>query len=582
MELQRTEPMRHLNELILVLHTVHDDIDEDVARAVLPSSAIVRGCVKVLPARLSLEGTRDADWIALAHAQRRIWERDVVALREKYPGAGIAYFGLAPIPLAVHLGSLTESWPAVQVFQRGHDAAQSWHYVGGNGPQVLGPDSPKELVRSLDPVLLAISVTNAVDIDAARSAVGPTSAEIFVQTDALGSDILVTHDDVVSVADRFRDALDLVERNRPGAAEVHLFAAIPCGLAFLLGARITPTRDTNVVTYQYHRGLEPRLLEALRVPERAIQSTSLSAEERARSKELRESWEGQRSSLIAFLRAANAPSWWMLLGQFGSPLSHGQLGALEAALDTPLTCSIDIAQNDVDGFRFDSQQRVWLLSDELLRAIDRYVATAEIDRAGRMLLLHEALHHGQQNLTFNSATQIRLAPKVLEELDYRADVSAMLHEFAFEGLLVRPWPEQRLGLLGIIDTALTTMWAFDDDRERGFLEVRRISRYLIWYMMLARIERATTIVEGLQVLAEKPTVDLVGPVARVRDGRLVAKLDGQSGGVHELVLLDQRGNLRRIGTTNAVSVAGLAVALGRHEGGTVRAMVRGINEQLGS
>jgi hypothetical protein len=113
--------------------------------------------------------------------------------------------------------------------------------------------------------------------------------------------------------------------------------------------------------------------------------------------------------------------------------------------------------------------------------------------------------------------------------------------------------------------------------ERG--HVRR--RYLIWYTVLARVERAQTIDEVLAVLAEKPTVDLIGPSVRVRDDRLVANLDGRSGGIHELVLLDQRGNLRRIGDTNAVSVVQLAFAMGQHDAATVRAVLRGILEQVG-
>jgi hypothetical protein len=573
--------MLERNEVILVLHTVHEDIDEDVAKGVLPSSWVVRGCVEIRPARLTLESTRDADWVVLAREQRRMWEREVGRLRSRYPGAGIVYFGLAPIPLAIHLGSLTERWPTVHVFQRRHNADRSWQYAGGTAPQLAGPDGPNELVRSVDPVLVAVSITNAVDIDAARAVLGPTSAEISVRSEPVGEDVLHSEESVRAVADRFREALNLVERNRPGAADVHLFAAVPCGVAFLLGSCITPTRDANVVTYQYHRGHEPRLLEALRVPERTVPAAPVTADERDRAAGLRRSWEGQRASLVSFLRGSEASPWWTLLSKLRQHVDRGALGGLELALDTPLTCPIDLADTDIDGFRFDPVKRVWLLSDQLLRAVGRHVASAEIDRAGRMLLLHEALHHGRQNLTFNTATQIRLAPKVLEELDYRADVWAMLHEFAYEGLVDLPWPDQREGLLGILGTALTTMWAFDDDREHGFLEVRRISRYLIWYTVLARVERAQTIDEALATLAEKPTVDLVGPSVRVRDDRLVAKLDGRSGGIHELVMLDRRGDLRRIGDTNAVSVVQLAVALGQHDGATVRAVLRGILEQVG-
>lgn len=196
-----------------------------------------------------------------------------------------------------------------------------------------------------------------------------------------------------------------------------------------------------------------------------------------------------------------------------------------------------------------------------------------------MLLLHEALHHGSQGLTAESATMIRLAPKVLEELDYLADTWAMMHEFVIAGLATRDWSAQRAGLLQIIEAAVDTMWAFDSGSERGELEVRRVNRYLIWYVQLARIEQTADAPQAMRVLSEKPTIELIGPRVHLRDGRYVLALDKPSALPNELCFLDRQGQLRRVGTTNALSVADLAKSLGNHLGAEVRALVAGFIRQ---
>lgn len=129
---------------------------------------------------------------------------------------------------------------------------------------------------------------------------------------------------------------------------------------------------------------------------------------------------------------------------------------------------------------------------------------------------------------------------------------------------------------GIVDTAVRTMWAFDAFNERGSLEVRRINRYLLWYTQLVRLERASSLSDAVAALADKPVVELVGPPVAVRNNRWVAKLDGSGPLTYELVMLTQRGDLVRAGSTNAASVIRLATALGAHDGDTVRETIRGV------
>lgn len=569
--------MTNCKDTIIVAHSVHADIAEDEMRAAIPPAWTVRGVVDVRPARLPFTDTLVADWVSLARAQTLQWETQVRPLLEHYQGASIAYFGLAPIPLAFHLGSLTERWPSVNVYLRHHEA-RSWIYPGGQEPTVRGPEGPHEPVRATDPAIITLSTTVPVDVDAARKIVGATSAEIELRTAPFGEDVLVSEQAVRTVGGQFREALALLEKNRPGVSEIHFFGAIPVGLAFLLGSFITATRHARIVTYQYHRSSEPRFVEALRLPQRAATGVTLTDDDVVHAAALRAMWENERQAVVAFARDCEG-HWSRLLGKLGTSFESAAFGKLEAARDTPLTSAIDLATRTVeDGFQYDRDRCTWMLSDGLLSSVGRLVSITAIARAGRMLLLHEALHHGKQGVTAATARQIRLAPKVLEELDYLADVWAMMHEFAFSGFVAKSWLEQRSALIEILETAVSTMWAFDDDRERGLLEVRRINRYLIWYVTLARIERTSSAVDAMSILANKPVIELVGPRVELRDGRLVARLDRPDERPYELCLLGRRGELRRLGSTNAMSVSSVATALGAHDHDGVRAMVRGFLE----
>lgn len=135
------------------------------------------------------------------------------------------------------------------------------------------------------------------------------------------------------------------------------------------------------------------------------------------------------------------------------------------------------------------------------------------------------------------------------------------------------WVDQRVGLLQIIEAAVATMWAFDAGRELGELEVRRVNRYLIWYAQLARLEIASNVVDAMCIMAEKPVIELLGPEARVRDGRYVIAFDRGSARPDELCFLNRTGRLCRVGTTNATSVADLGRALGQHDSAQVRSLV---------
>jgi hypothetical protein len=207
-------------------------------------------------------------------------------------------------------------------------------------------------------------------------------------------------------------------------------------------------------------------------------------------------------------------------------------------------------------------------------------------RALRLLVLHEAVHRGPQALTRTSSQGVGRFPKVLEEIDYHADVWALLYEHALSELASRAevLDPQRF-FMDLIRVATETMWAFDDDGSPlGEIQVRRLSRYLIWYWQYLHLERGTgrgapmTLEEILALLAERPVIELAGPAVVARDERVFFALDIAHVKVPELCIYHE-GRLYRHGARYDFSITGLIEGARMRDGDKILGALRAAFEQ---
>jgi hypothetical protein len=76
-------------------------------------------------------------------------------------------------------------------------------------------------------------------------------AEVDVTLTNPELDALETRGALAEVVNAFNHALSRLKHLFPHLTTIHLFAAVPVGLAFRLGTRINPTIHREVVTYQY-------------------------------------------------------------------------------------------------------------------------------------------------------------------------------------------------------------------------------------------------------------------------------------------------------------------------------------------
>jgi len=577
---------------ILLYQPVHEAIADAEMRAALEDATMPAIPVKIEPARFALAETVHANWGDLRRAQAELFEKKLRPLLEEHPDYEIAYFGLAPVPLAIHLGHLVDRWRRSHAYQR-HHKEHVWRWrPEGETPtiNVTTQGLPQDIVRSDDDVVVRVSVTAPVDPVETGKVVTLTSAEIDVTVPEPGEDVLKARSDLEAVAAKVKEALDRLKTHRPNARYVHLFAAVPVGLAFRLGTLVSATQHHRVQTYQYFHSADPRHRRAIQLGDDAPRTRELTEEDRAKAAATRNDWADDLARAKGFAadiagRAKRSPrdQWFALLDAPAAPWGEPWL-KLAPFHKMPIAASVvDLAVHAVDGgFRYEEGRKAWLVGDDLLAAIGRRIQAANaLTRAGRMLFFHEALHIQSHHLTEATAPAIRRFPKILEELDYQADVWAMLHEFAFtKHFHPREATDERALFLEIVKTAVETMWAFDDGLgELDRMEIRRVNRYLIWYWQLLHLERCDSLAKIVAVLSKKPLIELAGPRVHADGDRVFYELrEPWSADLELAAQLDHAGIVRH-GRGAATNVPSLIEGIRKRNGDGIKLVLKGIVDQ---
>src|SRR5262249_4508827 len=111
-----------------------------------------------------------ANWIDLQGTIAREYD-DLVAPHAR-AGAAFAYFGLAPIPIAMQLGYLLEEWPAVEVYQRRHDGSNAWSWpeTAQTVRVHVVRSHPIYSISAAGDVIVRITTWHSIDVSATRGA----------------------------------------------------------------------------------------------------------------------------------------------------------------------------------------------------------------------------------------------------------------------------------------------------------------------------------------------------------------------------------------------------------------------------
>lgn len=538
--------MKHpeFDRLIIVSQPIHEEIPEKVMIAAMPSwmKELPREVVEFRPAHIP-HGSTDINWRELQMEQRLIFEKELEPLLSENSHDLIAYFGMAPIPLCMHLGYLIPpTFTNIHVFQKLHgkaiDDLSSWSLpVSTNVAQI--PEFQQEISGMIEQeikvrgkaIIRVESSFPAIFSEDCLVHVPDPLAHIYIshpnRDKAFRKDPFTQEGEIHSAAKRFAQVLENVHNNLPGLEEIHLFAAVQPAVAFLMGREIYTTTTKPVFCYQYHTATKPHYERALFLQDSGLRSIEINAEESLRITAIREAiaadLENNVRPFAKSIQEQVGKNWFESLETNTDPWKpafsgrDSQWGTLSVVSENRFLTEFPVALNDFDQSRrsfYDSAKQHWTLSDQLIYlASQRIPVEDDLLQAFRIFFFHEAVHNVDHGITPHTSRGLGNFPNVLAEADYQADVYAFIHEYH---LAIRnknsKAAKPQLFFADLISLSTEMMWAFDSIGYPLELETRRIQRYLTLYFQLLKIRHhdCKDLYSVLEILNRRPNIDIFG------------------------------------------------------------------------
>ncbi len=549
--------------LILVLHSGFAKVNINDCINALPEEwkDLDREVIEIdYSERVDLPKLYDLNFGQFTLEHRRQFSSKVVPVLERRPEYHIAYFGLAAIPLTVDFGQLFNNYRNLIIFQY-HHIDKKWYYSieGITKSQLTKSDFPSKDQKGFTNALIRLGVSHHVNPEETQEII-PNAAEIDIQLEKPNEDALTDNNIMTEVAETVKSAFDSLSKNRSGLREIHLFAAIPCGLAFLVGSKISATIHPYIQTYQYSRTKEPRYKKAISVKGSINVARPISEKDKENASKLRELNNQElttsiRKFCIENKKLSNGRSWFL-----------GVVPGLESGImsekfwaDLPAICDTSLAQDSIslgsdviqNGFYW--QKDKWHIDDNFFVSLsNRLSKESDIKKALRLFLFHEALHYKKHDLTQLTSINIGSFPKVLETADYQADVYAILNDYSYHVFTFGEIEDPREFFLNSISVATETMWSFDD---AGFplteIQIRRLNRYMIWYWQYVRIEKEGKFLSDIiRILEEKPVIELTGLRTKEDNNRFFFELEIRNNVPLELAVFHRNKVIRAGSATN--------------------------------
>lgn len=238
---------------IILVHPIHDAGISEQIQSILEMEFPNNELIEICPVRGSIAKAADWSYEEMAAAQRKIFTDVIEPILEANPMALVTYFGIAPIPLILHLGFLF-NMRSVAARNRTHKA-QSWRWQGRTEDdakfEVIVDGMPATEIAPKGAIVLIVETSFKVDeLDIAKVVPDPV-ASVCIRLATIGRDEVREEREMSKVVQAFQDTLDRLRVLCHPDCEVHLFAGIPAGLAFLMGTKIHSSSQHKVVTYKY-------------------------------------------------------------------------------------------------------------------------------------------------------------------------------------------------------------------------------------------------------------------------------------------------------------------------------------------
>ena len=353
---------------------------------------------------------------------------------------------------------------------------------------------PEKDQKGIVSALVRLSISHFVKPEDTQELL-PNAAEIDVELQDPDRNAIYSKEKMEDTGETFKAVLDQLAENRSSIKVVHLFASIPCGVAFIVGTKISPNIHPYVQTYQYSHSKDPKNIKAILVKGEINLGRIISEAEKIIAKEERTIANKELTeNITAYLdineNMSTGREWFRgIIPKLDAGIINESFWTdLPALYQTSLkTDSFDFDSDTInDGFYW--RDGKWYVDDNFFISINKRIKDQEkIRKAIRLFLFHEALHYKRHKLTELTSVNMGSFPKVLEIADYQADVYGVINEYGYcLNTKDTSASQPKKFFLDAIKVATETMWSFDDNGiNLEQIQVRRLNRYLIWYWQYA-------------------------------------------------------------------------------------------------
>jgi hypothetical protein len=536
---------------------------------------------------------RDHHWASFAGRLKREYYEKVEPLFQEFPSYQILYFGLSHIPLTMYLGHLVGDIRKVWIYQY-RNAENTWKWEEDeamfSSADFVPMNLPKEKIHGPQEAVIRLGSYVSIDPVDTRLIVSVAAKEVDINLQTAGPHILSSRKKAEQLANEFYRAVHAICDMIPDLKVLHVFAAVPCGVAFLCGQFISPNKDIPASIYHFKKEDSPKYRFALKL-------RSTSAPKLVLTTDLLETISGLRHKIIQqfedLLRPKVAESissetTWLpvLISKAGKRFfDYPGWTGFAAIEDTNLRDDQVMDHENPEGLDENYENGKWYFSNSLLYALlMRLEDESLVLRAVRLFLLHEALHYTTHKVTSKNSKRIGQFPKSVETLDYQADVYALIHEVVlFSDFSKDTFQMCREAFLVAIDLMLETMWAFDDQETLEEMQPRRINRYLIWQLQYVKIshESCKRLEDILEILCQKPDIEIKGLELSIdTEERLIASLVPHNVGRLGIgVIMNQQ--FRRFGfDEDILNLKTLLEGFVNRDSKSIRAVLKGLYDTI--
>lgn len=502
--------------LLVIVHEMFESIADKEVTAFLENEGYITepDIIRLPHKRVRPGNTRYLDWQKLKEYQQKWYDSEAIKEKVEYAkrkNHQICYFGFVPIPLAVHLGHLFGSSTNVKAYQKS-PITKKWEWpeedwsgfkeIEINDSSIFGD------------VAIQLEVSAEIESKKISDVLPNCSTTLQLESKKSEKGLIGSTNTINEIGNVFRVLLERTTKKDSNVQSIHLFAAIPCGVAFRIGQEIIKTMHAPVFTYEHHETEQPNYLKAFSVQEELSTKPPISETDKKKIQIWRENIDDQLKKeipkLIKRIKDQSEQNWFTNLFPTIKKSSFRldywkQLHRLD---ETELEGSTMNQEPLVDSGNRYYLNRKWWLPDYFLHGLMiRYGDKKDLFyQAARLFFYREMIHRRSHQIKSENEEELAGFPQVLSEADYKTDVYAIMHEYFLETPLKN---EEVSFFIQLIDIITETMWA-EEDHNTDRIEVRRLNRYITWYFQQGKIQRSDckTFEDVLEILAHRPLIEL--------------------------------------------------------------------------